>query len=274
MKKKILLIVFCAVGFVAVMTTWRFVSAQQNTNESLTKVSKTVGVGNAWNSKISLNVSGLQESDAVNIVPGATGTIVAEVITVADRSLTFPGTNKSITVPLPGEDVADSSLTVSSSSISFSRPTNQNKVLLYVEVPESTMVTIFYGTSKIVDEYPVSSPLKIKDGSLVKGQSALSKAVLVLMNPASETDTEEIKPVDDGVYFVPFEKLTVLNEQNPLAGLAFTANVDINESGQVTKVNVLQPLNSVSVKNAVMSLQFKPFSLKGSNIKVSTVVKQ
>jgi hypothetical protein len=214
------------------------------------------------------------ENDAVNITVGDPGVILAKVATIADRNVTFPGGSDSIVVPLPGGDVPENSLTMSQSSITFNRPAIGGKVLLYIQIPEAVKVTISQNNSLVVEEYLVTSPLKVKNGTFAKGQSTISKSVLALMYPTSETDTEEIKQVGEGQYFVPFEKLEVLNQQNQFAGLTFTANVDIDETGVVTTVKVLTPLNSPQVQNALMSLRFKPFSFKGNTVKVSTVIKQ
>jgi len=274
MKKRVILLGFSILCVTCVGTIVRFVSAQQTTNESLTKLSKTAEVGGNWNNSITLNLSGIRETDAVNIAVGNSGIISAKVVTVANRTVTFPGGNRSITIPLPGTSVPTDSLTISSSEISFNRPEINGQVLLYIEIPESVKVTISQNNSLVAEKYLVTSPLKVKNGALTKGQPTLSKSVIALMHPEAETDKDEIKQVGDGVYFVPFEKLEILSGQNTYSGLAFTANVDIDETGVVRTVKVLHPLNSTQVQNALMSLRFAPFKLNGNNVKVSTVIRQ
>ncbi|MBV6497161.1 MAG: hypothetical protein DYH05_10535 [Acidobacteria bacterium ACB1] len=276
MKKLSFLVLIGVFGLGCTIAAIKLVSAQtqSQTNNSLTKLTKTVTLDSGWDAGLNIGLGGLASGDVVNIVPGGTGRIVSKVVTIADMPVGVPDSNTSLTAPLPGADVPENSLQVSSTDVSFQRPAIQGRILLYIEVPEGTKVSVTADASRVVNAYPVSAPLNVKGGVLGKGQSTLGKAIVMLMDPENGDPSDGIKGLGGNKYFVPYEKLSVTNGQNSLVGLSFIANIDIDESGTVTTVRVLQPLNSPQVSNALNGLRFEPFILNGATVKVSTVVKQ
>jgi len=276
MKKLSLLALVVVAGFGCAIAALKLVSAQTQpqTNNSLTKLTKTVTLSSGWDAGLDIGLGGLIAGDLVNIAPGETGRIVSKVVTVADTTVAVPNSNTNLTAPLAGVDVPENSLHVSSSDVTFQRPAIQGRLLLYIEVPEGTKVTVTADASRVVNAYPVSSPLSVKSGVLGKGQSTLGKSIVMLMDPVNGDTSDGIKSLGDNKYFVPFEKLVMQNGQNSLVGLSFIANIDIDESGTVRTVRVFQPLNSLQVSNALYGIHFEPFVLNGATVKVSTVIKQ
>jgi hypothetical protein len=266
-------------GFVALMiigTTLIGLVYGQKAEKPITKLSKTLEVSNLWKGSIDVKVVGMRDNDLINIKEVKSTAVSTKIITTTDELFAMTQDNKMTS--LSGEDVPETALALSESTISFIRPEIKGKVLMFIEVPQSAKVNISYNDKDIAKNYSVSSAISVKGGVIGAGKESLGKSISETMFPGLKpekisSDTE--KKLEDGSFFVPFEKLQLTNTDNKLTKeKSFKAHIEIDEFGNVQNVMVLEPVNSESLKKAILAWKFIPYLSNGNPVKVSTVIVQ
>jgi hypothetical protein len=248
----------------------------QKTDKPITKLSKTQEVGNLWKGNIDVKVVGMRSNDLINIKEAKSKAINIKIITLTDEMFAVSQDNQLMSIT--GEDVPETALDLSESTIYFIRPEIKGKVLFYIEVPPSAKINISYNNKDIAKDYSAASAISIKGGVIGEGKESLGKSISETMFPGLKPEIispDSEKKLADGSYFVPFEKLQLTNTANKLTKeKSFKAQIEIDEFGKVQNVMVLEPVNSESVKKAVLALKFMPYLSNGNPVKVSTVLVQ
>jgi hypothetical protein len=266
-------------GFIALMIIGTMLIGlvyAQKADKPITKLSKTQEVSSLWKGSIDVKVVGMRDNDLVNIKEVKSKAINIKIITLTDEM--FAVSQDSKLLPITGEDVPETALDLSESTISFIRPEIKGKVLFYIEVPPSAKINISYNNKDIAKDYSAASAISIKGGVIGEGKESLGKSISETMFPGLKPEkissNSETK-LADGSFFVPFEKLRLANTENSVAKeTAYKAHLDIDEFGNVQKVMILEPVNSESLKKAILAWKFMPYLNNGNPVKVSTVVVQ
>lgn len=249
--------------------------AQSSSNEDkriqTTKVNKTLPLSALWQNKVVIRVSGMQDVDAVNIRPASENKISARILTVDEQEVIVSG-NRKLRLPKNGEQVSEDLLSINENEISFVRPLIDGKVLVDIELPESTRIEVFFNNESIVKNTVVYSPLSIRAGKIGKGEEHLGTALSRVMFPQliNRRPNSTVK-IENDKYHVPFSNLQ-LKKSNELTvnDVSVKALIEINEQGLVEKVSVIEPLNSSQIEQEIRQWEFIPYKKDGVAVKVST----
>lgn len=235
------------------------------------KIDKSQNLTESWQGKITVRVVGMQNDDAVNIRLTSDAKLNAKVLTVAEKEITFSGENK-LRIPKSGEAIPETALNISNSEINFTRPQIEGKVLIDIELPESTQVDLFYNDEQVVKNSALYSPIVIRNGIVGKGEDGIGKALTKVMFPQLQNHQPgTVKEIGENKFHVPFSKLQV-KQSDELSGssASIKAVIEINEQGLVEKVAVMEPINSPEIEQNIRQWRFVPYKKDGVAVKVTT----
>ncbi len=234
------------------------------------KIAKSVELGSLWQGSVNISVSGMQDTDVINIVPSGNQQFSAKVLTSEDRTIQLD--NKNINVPGEGAALSDTSLVVSTTNISFARPLMSGKVLLYLELPQGTNFSISYNGSNIGTNGQLYSSLAVRAGALSKGAETMAMAYTQTIFPQLlDRDPNEDVLIGQQKYLVAYSKLQ-LKKSSQLPNVPFIKlSMDVNENGIVENVSVVSPINSTEIHQIVSEWEFVPYVVNGTPVKFSTV---
>lgn len=236
------------------------------------KISKSQNLTESWQGRITVRVAGMQSSDAVNIRLTNEAKINGKVFTVSEREIVFSGENK-LRIPKSGESISETALSISQSEINFARPQIEGKVLLDIELPESTQVNLFYNNQEVIESNTLYSPIAVRNGVVEKGEETAGKALSRIMFPQiRNSHPTDVVEMGGNVVYVPFSKLQVKQSEEFSGNTAtIKAMIEINEQGFVEKATVMEPLNSPAIEQNIRQWQFVPYKKDGVAVKVSTL---
>ncbi len=261
------------IGFGVLVAISSVIYAQTSgggTSYQSVKIAKSVELGSLWQGSVNISVSGMQETDVINIVPSENQQFSAKVLTSEDRTIQLD--NKNINVPGEGAALSDTSLVVSTTNISFARPVMNGKVLLFLELPQGTNFSISYNGSTIGTNGQLYSSLAVRAGALSKGAETMAMAYTHTIFPQLlDRDPNEDVLIGQQRYLVAYSKLQ-LKKSSQLPNVPFIKlSMDVDEQGIVENVSVVSPINSTEIHQIVSAWEFVPYVVNGTPVKFSTV---
>lgn len=235
------------------------------------KVSKSIDLTESWQKKTSIRVLNMESTDTVNIRPAKEAKINVKILSLGKQEIVID--NKKWQLPAAGASIPEDFLEISEGEILFVRPQIDGKILVDVELPESSQIDFFFNNEQVINNTSIYSPIAVKDGKVKKGEMNLARALAGLRYPhlmerSANTEVE----VGENEFYVPFSKLQIKkSEILPDKITAIKAIIEISKEGSVEKVNVIEPLNSPEVVQSIRQWKFVPYKKNGVPIKVSTV---
>lgn len=220
-----------------------------------------------------IRLIGMLESDLVNIRTTREMKINAEVLSYNEAPVSL-NTNQQILLPQNGQSFAETALSVTETSVTFSRPHNNGKMLIDVEVPELSQLQFFYNDVKVLNNVVLDSPISVQNGKLGKGEDKLYKATSKLFLPQDKIKGEnETWTTADGRLFVPFSKLQIRSSE-PLPDnlTAVKTLIEIDENGVVERVVAYEENTAVAqdIEQRIRQWRFAPHKNNGVAVKVKT----
>ena len=207
------------------------------------------------------------ENDWVNIRTGSESTIKTKILSVGERD--FPVSDgRNMKVPGDGQAISEDALTMSETEVNFSRPQNNDKIYVDVEIPREAEVEIFFNQERVHNTSIIYAPIAVRNGILERGDEDLAKAQVRLISPQTMSQKPDaIVQISENHFYVPFSKLQ-LKKSNALQGTtSIKAVIEINEQGLVESVSVIGE-NSEAIKQQILGWEFIPYLKNGTAIKV------
>lgn len=237
------------------------------------KISKNRILTEAGQHKVSIKVTGMLNTDSVNIRPTNENEIDIKVLNTSEREVELPG-GKKLRIPKDGVPIAEDALTFNENEIVFLRPQVEGKVLIDIALPEATELEVYFNNEQVIKSTALYSPIAVKDGKVKKGEITTAKAHKQVMFPElTGRNPNGIIKLGENKFNVPFSKLQ-LKKSDALAndGTSIHAIIEINEQGIVEKVSMIKPLNSLEVEQKIRQWEFVPYRKDGELVKVTTIL--
>lgn len=234
------------------------------------KVNKGIVLTESWQKKTYIRVLNMESSDTINIRPVKEAKINVKILSLGEQEVVIDA--KKWHLPSNGAFIPEDFLEISEGEILFVRPQVDGKILIDIELPESSQIDFFFNNEQVINNTSIYSPIAVKDGKVKKGETNLARAVAGLRYPhlMERSADKEVEISENG--FVPFSKLQIKRSETlPDKITAIKAIIEINERGLVEKVNVLEPLNSSEVNQSIRQWKFVPYKKDGVAIKVKTI---
>lgn len=210
---------------------------------------------------ISIQLSGLQATDLVNIRPAEKTMIEATA-----------GLNTgSLETGFEARPLEPSALEVTESVVSFTRPSSADGVVfLDIQIPSGAQAQVTTDGNTILTAV-VREPVSIHGQEIGQGGSNITEAIAQSMMPhLSKKPEGVIYRGKDGKYFVSSSKLQVakrvdLNIDRPVAVV-----LDIDEAGHIVNItSTTEPL-STGAMDALKQWEFVPFRQDGKAVAITT----
>ena len=241
------------------------------------KTSKSVTLSNFWQGITVIRVTGMQDADLLNIRPIKESKASASAINVVDSTITVPD-GRQMSLPQNGQAVDASALVVNESLITFSRPNITGKILLDVELPDSSEIQVYFNNTLVLKNSSLYSPVSVRAGEIYAGYEFTGKALnrvmfpeLIELNDSKPADRVE-KVAGENLVLVPFSKLQVKSSVPlPENSSPFRVLLDINEQGIVERAVAQNASNAQEIEQIMRQWQFVPYSYNGTPVKVKTV---
>lgn len=240
-----------------------------------TKTTKNVTLSSSWNGTTVIRVTGMQNTDMLNIRPIKELNASASVINIIDSELTFED-GKKMSLPQNGQAVSESALVVTEGEIIFNRPNITGKILIDVELPDSAEIQVYFNESPVLRNSSLYSPVSVRGGKVKSGYEFTGKALNRVMFPDiiehdSKPKDKIVKVEGENLVFVPFSKLQVKSSMElPENSSRARIILEINEQGIVERAVATGVSNAQEIEQIMKQWQFVPFTHDGTPVKVKT----
>lgn len=267
--------IYVTVGIIALFTaSFLGISfAQSNSSDgrrNSVRLSKSQNLSAQWQGKITVRVVGMKENDWVNLKTSSESKINTKILSIGERD--FPiGDGRNMRIPADGQAISENALVMSENEVNFSRPQNDDKIYVDIEIPEAAEVELFFNEEKVIKSSVIFAPVAVKNGIVTKGDDDFAKAQIRLISPQTTSQKPDgIVQITGNHLYVPFSKLQ-LKKSNTLQGnTSIKAVIEINEQGLVETVSVFGE-NSEAIKQQLLGWEFIPFVKDGTAVKVKTL---
>jgi hypothetical protein len=267
--------IYVAIGLIAVITaSFLGISFAQNNPTNGTKnsvrLSRSQNLSAQWQGKITVRVSGMGENDWLNIRTSSELKINTKILSIGEQDLAV-GDGRTMKVPGDGQAISENALMMSESEVNFSRPQNNDRIYVDVEIPKDAEVEIFFNQEKVHNSSVIYAPIAVKNGVAESGDNDLAKAQVRLISPQTIGQRPDgIVQISGNRLYVPFSKLQ-LKKSSALQGTAsIKAVIEINEQGLVEDASVFGE-NSEAIKQQILGWEFIPYLKDGTAVKVQTL---
>lgn len=242
----------------------------QSTQNGSRKIHQTMQLDSLWQGSLRIEVANFQSTDAINIRPGIGDELEVSVYSMTTAEVSMSG-GKTLAVPSPGANVSSSALSMSQDAVVFARPNTNDRFLIDVRLPDGSIVDIVTSGNEIASNALVYAPMVVKGASIGKGETNPAKALLKLIYGDLDTFNEsQVVSIGDNELYVHFKKLQIQSSSALPSGVR--AMLQINESGDVTGVQLLEPAGNTQIENNLQSWEFIPYTVNGVPQKVRTFV--
>jgi hypothetical protein len=174
-----------------------------------------------------------------------------------------------------GGMLPESSLDVTESGVSFTRPDSANGlVFMDIEIPSSTQIQVTVNGNLLLGA-ALREPVSIRGQEIGPGASNTAAAIAQSILPSNiRKDTSGSAHYGrDGKYFVSFSKLQVVKKvalgrtDSPIVAM-----LQIDESGKVVSVTSVGDTLPPGIEENLKHWKFSPFEVDGRAVPVTTVL--
>ncbi|HEV7374841.1 MAG TPA: hypothetical protein VGN95_08995 [Pyrinomonadaceae bacterium] len=225
---------------------------------------------------VTIRLSGLQATDYVNIRPTKNSVIEATAGAIPAPS---------VMASKSSEQLPESTLEVTQSEITFTRPSSTgNPILLDIQIPSGTQTKIITDDNLVLSaSLQEGEPLSLRGQQIGQGVSTISEAMAQVMIPSMLPSSLKGKPLgqfnenfvrpfgNSGRYLVPFSRLQVVKKV-PVEGTPtqIIARLEIDETGHVEKVQPISSTPASGLEETLKQWEFAPFQVDGHPVRVIT----
>ena len=219
-------------------------------------------------SEISVNITGFQPGDVINLrssdegeVAGAAGTVLRRMN--GDRIAVNAGGLVS-----PGGDLPQASLKVTATQVVFSRPGSvEGSAFLDIKVPSLTQVALR------IDGMPILSavllrPIAFCDGEWGRGAEGVAGTLMRASGLLGQHGAEPAFNKGTGLYTISNSKVRVARRTalEGKSGLTALVLVSVDETGRVTNATPLTDSGIRNLPGAMLEWRFMPHLVNGRAI--------
>lgn len=217
--------------------------------------------------EISVNITGLQPGDVINLRPSEDQEVSGAAGTVLSRRI---GERFDPTAGLlsPGGDLPQASLKVTATQVVFSRPNLvEGNAFLDLKVPGAAQVVLKVDGVRVLSAL-LLRPVFLCDGEWSIGSEGPAATLVRATGLLRQPESPNLEPSFNkttGLYTVSNSRVRIARRTSLAGGSGLTALVQINvdETGRVTKATPLTASGIDNLSDVLLEWKFMPYLLHG-----------
>lgn len=221
--------------------------------------------------EVSVNITGLQPGDVINLRPSEEAEVAGAAGTVLSRRIGERFDPTAGGLLSPGGDLPQGSLGVTATQVVFSRPNSvEGNAFLDLKVPGTAQVVLRVDGIRVLSAL-LLKPVFFCDGEWSLGAEGVAATLLRATGLLRQPDSAAAEPAfnkNTGLYTVSNSKVRVARRTSLAgrSGLTALVLVNVDETGRVTKATPLTASGINNLSDALLQWRFMPYLVNGRAI--------